>query len=301
MELIDVIVKNYDLDTITKVSKMELGSGNTFLIETGQNKYIVKTNERVDFINIYDRVQNELNLRNLVQSKIIRTNKNKVVTSEKVVLYEFIEGNCYSTLNDCQISNAIKYIKNYNAVLSTVPFSEYSLKSKNHWDKAKSVDFIISEFPKYLPQIHMDDEDKESIYDAIIILQRNKEKMAMQQKQLIHSDLGADNFVFRGDEVISIIDFTPEYNHEVYSLCQFIYWNYLWCNQNINKHEITGFLRTYSVQEAEDIEFFYLLLIKAILFRTIGPLLDLLNKKIKDLDGIKKRFMILNKLLTILN
>lgn len=303
MELHQIVVKNYDIGPILKIEKTENGSGNTYFIETNVEKYVAKINERVDFVKVYDKVQYELNKKNIIQSKIIRTKENNIITLEGLVLYEFIKGNNHKTLNKNQFKNAIKYTRKYNETLNTVPFSKEELKSKNNWDKASSLDFIINEFPYYLNELDIDVENKKNVNYAIKILSENKGKISEQKMQLVHSDLGADNFMFDKDKVISIIDFTPEYNHELYSLCQFIYWNYLWDNKNINKDEINEYLRFYNFDENKnfDIDIFYLLLIKAILFRIIGPLMDKIEKNIKNYDSLKKRFIILEDVLRLFN
>lgn len=302
MELHKIISENYSFKSIIEIKKTKNGSGNTYFVKTKREKYVAKINERIDFVNIYDKVQSILNQMNLLQSRIIKTNEGMLMTSEEIVLYEFIDGSNYKTLSKNQFENAIRYIRKYNEALKLLPFKNEEIDLKNHWDRARSIDFIINELPKYLRELEIDDEHKENIYAAINILSRNKGKMSDSNKQLIHSDLGADNFIFKGDQIISIIDFTPEHNNELYSICQFIYWNYLWNNSNINKDEINNCFNVYNFDGKIDIEtdFFYMLLINAVLYRIVGPLIDMLNKDIKDYNRLKKRFTILSKLLGIL-
>lgn len=301
MNLSQILVRNYNIEPIIKIEKTENGSGNTYFVESELGKYIAKTNERIDFVNIYDKVQLELNGNNILQSKIIRTNEDMVITEEGLVLYEFINGNNSKTLNEKQLINAIKYIAKYNEALRRVPFNEEEIEFKNHWDSARSIDFITNEFPNHLIEADIDIENKKNIYDAIEISSKNKEKMLKQNKQLIHSDLGPDNFMIKNDEIISIIDFTPEYNHELYSLCQFIYWNYLWDNQSINKEQINSYLRIYNNNDnqKDEITILYLLLIRTALYRIIGRLMEMLKKNIEDYTTLKRRFKILGELLRV--
>lgn len=302
MGLQEIIENNYSLEPIIKIKKTKNGSGNTYFIKTTGEKYIVKINERFDFVHIYDKVETKLNQMNLLQSRIIKTNQDLLMTSEGVVLYEFISGDNYTMLSKVQIENSIKYIRNYNKALSLVSFKNEELIIKNHWDQAKSITFIVNEFPNILSELELEIRDKKNIYDAINILSKNRDCMEMQYKQLIHSDLGADNFIFRNDQIISIIDFTPDYNHELYSLCQFIYWNYLWYNLTINRDEINYFFRVYNhgndLEIEEDIS--YLLLMYSALYRIVGPLLDLYNRNIKEYKGLEKRFFILEELIKLI-
>lgn len=301
MELHAIIEANYNLNSIMKIEKTKNGSGNAFLVETKNEKYIAKTNERADFLHIYEKVQNKLNQLNLLQSRIIKTNNSEVMTSEGIALYEFIDGDNYDKLSKMQCESAIKYINEYNKALSFVPFKKEELIIKNNWDKAKSIDFIVNEFPNILTELELEIQDKKNIYEVINILSKNREKMSKQKKQLVHSDLGADNFIYINNKVISIIDFTPEYNYELYSLCQFIYWDYLWYAPNINVCEIDNYLRVYNLSDI-DIEYniFYIILLNSALYRIVGPLLDMFDKNIKDYNGLKKRFSIIDELIKTL-
>ncbi len=299
MSLKETLVKNYNIGPIIEIKRTENGSGNTYFIECEQGKYIAKTNERIDFVNIYHKVQHELNENHILQSKIIRTNDDMVMTKEGLVLYEFLEGDNLKELNEKQLINAIKHMKKYNEALRKVPCTEDEIEFKNHWDSARSIDFMINEFPSSLAEASIDIKNKQNVYKAIEILSTNKEKITQQENQLIHVDLGPDNFMFKDNQVVSIIDFTPEYNHELYSLSQFIYWNYLWDNQHIHKEQINNYLRIYDINynQKDDMETFYLLLIRAALYRIIGPVMEMVKRNAEDYTRLKKRFRILGELL----
>ena len=299
MELYEIIRSNYDIEPIIKIEKTKNGSGNTYFIETIGEKYIAKVNERMDFVYVYDKVQNILKQMDFLQSSIIKSNNGEIMTSEGIVLYQVIDGENYTTLSKNQSKNAIKYIREYNKALRLVPFNNEELEIKNHWDKAKSMYFIINDFPNYLNALEIGIENKKNIYDVISILSNNMTKVIEAKKQLIHSDLGADNFIFKKDKVISVIDFTPEYNHELYSLCQFIYWNYLWNAENINIEAIDNYFRLYNFDDNfnTEKELFNLMLLNSALYRLAGPLIDSFNRSIKDYSRFKKRFFILSELL----
>jgi len=213
-KLHEIIEKNYNIGAIAKIEKTTNGSGNTYMIETNVGKYIAKVNERIDFVSIYNKVERALNSLGFIQSCIIKTTKNKIMASEGVVLYEYINGENHLVLSEAQSNNAIKYMKEYNKALKMVPFNKEEISVINYWDKARSLDFIIRELPTLTNKLQLEEIDRKNICETINILTNNKLALEKQGKQLIHSDLGADNFIFQGNEVISIIDFTPDNNHD---------------------------------------------------------------------------------------
>jgi Ser/Thr protein kinase RdoA (MazF antagonist) len=298
-KLHEIIEKNYNIGAIAKIEKTTNGSGNTYMIETNVGKYIAKVNERIDFVSIYNKVERALNSLGFIQSCIIKTTKNKIMASEGVVLYEYINGENHLVLSEAQSNNAIKYMKEYNKALKMVPFNKEEISVINYWDKARSLDFIIRELPTLTNKSQLEEIDRKNICETINILTNNKLALEKQGKQLIHSDLGADNFIFQGNEVISIIDFTPDNNHELYSLCQFIYWNYLWSANDFDIRKVNNYLSIYNSDGALDNEDkgFYLLLLNTALYRITGPLIDKHERGISDYSSLKKRFFILDKLL----
>jgi hypothetical protein len=104
-------------------------------------------------------------------------------------------------------------------------------------------------------------------------------------KQLIHGDLGADNFLMCGNMVTSIIDFTPQIASEIYGLCQFLYWNVLW------QEESTASLHTWAKVYSEEVdkETFDCCMLQAALYRVVGPLLNgvtTVNKRVQLLEVV---------------
>lgn len=264
------ITRNYNIEPIMATEKTSQGSGNTFYIDTQSEKYVAKFNERLDFTLIYDKIEPILTGLSCFQAKIIRTAKNELMTPQNVVLNSFLHGEVYETLTIPQIKNAVRYLRRFNSYLAKIPFIPSEIKELNNWDKAKSLDCLINEFDyRYFS---IEQSNITLIAKSIKILENNMDTLLAAPKQLIHSDLGPDNFIFKNDDVYSIIDFTPEYENELYSLCQFCYWNC--CGPSIEGEQLTNeLLKIYyqrDVLNAEK-ECFNMFMVKSALFRVAGP------------------------------
>jgi len=295
MGLEKIILLNYNITPI-HITKTQSGSGNTAIVKSEDATYLVKWNERADFVAIINRTQHFLNSVGIKQNKIIKTVNQELKTDDGIVLYEYCEGVQYKELNFSQIEHTIKYLKTYNDNLKKIVFKEDDIQVINYWDLAKSIDFMTNQFPKKLSLFELSYYQQELLLKAIEIIQINKETLS-KDRQLIHGDLGQDNILFKGDEVICFIDFTPEYNHELYSLCQFLYWNVLWLNQDVNEEGLNRYLSLYS--NNYNPELFHYLLLEACLFRLIGPMMELLNRGEKTVLQLNKRFMILKTILSL--
>ncbi len=279
MDLDKLLKKNYGIEAI-QIEKTHFGSGNTYYIKTMTDEFLAKFNNRKEFIAIYEKIEPLLTKENLKQSKIIKTKRSQN-SIDNFVLYEYIKGETHQKLTEIKLNNAIIYMKKYHTILKRFPFKQEDLPINTAWDKARLDDFIKT-----------DDSD---IRIGLEILTKQRELINVLPKQLIHSDLGPDNFLFIENEVESIIDFTPFYHHEYYALAQFLYWNYLWINPKINKEEIDQYLFIYQNEVTKSQQhLFYLLILQVAIYRIHGIILENSGK------SIQKRLIILKQVLNLI-
>lgn len=293
MNLTDII-QNYELGQVIHVEQALLGSGSTYFIQTPGKKYVAKTGQRQDFLKIYQKVQAHLNAKNILQGRLVRTRDNQLQTADGLAVYEYISGDCWKTLTAAQTDRAINYMYIYNQALKEVAFSETELETRNNWDRARSLEFLGRELPQLLTQAVPARLRQTVLSAARVIL--GKHQLLSASRQLIHGDPGPDNFLFHGDEVRCMLDFTPDYQHELYSLCQFVYWNNLWTARAIPGDLNRCLCQYYPEREGLDyIDLFSVLLLQAALYRVTGPLLDILEAGHENWAGLEKRVCILEE------
>lgn len=299
--LIQNVGNLYDIGSVISVEPTSRGSGSSYVVKTPSACYILKTAERADFTSIYAHAWPLLNENHLRAPRIIRTNSGALMAENRWVLYEFLPGDTLDALNAKQRASALRSMRSLLHALRGFPLS-HPIERVNHWDLAKSYGFIAHKFlPRYgepLPEsLHA------AINPAISHLRHFEPRYNALNKQLIHADLGPDNFLFSGDEVSAVIDFTPEYAPELYSLCHFVYWNDLWQVERITRGQIQAPLNEYCGQETPDLlcETFHFLFLQCTLFRAIGPLLDMLHQTPPNFDQVNKRIELVHSVTRLLD
>jgi len=296
VHLTDVLTEDFDIPSIVSISNTKNGSGNTYLVSTDAEQYIAKVNERVDFLRIYEKSYRALVCNGLRMSAIIKTKSNGLCTRDGVSLYEYLAGESHRVLDAPQTASAMRYVNKFNEVLRGGSFSPDEIETQNAWDIAKSVKFLSKSFLNdYLPQFT--GGGKAELTEAIAVLSENDDMLKARPCQLIHADLGADNFIFNGNDAVSIIDFTPEYANEWYSVCQFLYWNLFWQKENAAWAEIEPYLRVYSADYEKDM--ISLCLIKAAVYRLAAPITDAINNGTANRLKMGKRVDILKNMLAL--
>ena len=262
--------------TVIKITPTVKGSGSTFDVITDTGRFIAKYGVRPDYISIQRKAHPVLEQAGLKQARII-------FHDEQFTLYEWLDGDGNGTLTPERMHNSVLYISRYLEALKSVSVNETEIMRINAWDDAKSLDFLLDEFPNYAEYI-----TDPCLSAAVGHLYEHRQLIDRQPKQLVHGDLGADNFLFVGNDVGAIIDFTPEIVSDLYGLCQFLYWNVLW--QENNPSSLHKWADLYSSDI--DYEVLDLFMIQAALFRVVGPLLNgyiNLDKRIMLLESLLKK------------
>ncbi|EFM10659.1 hypothetical protein PaecuDRAFT_2571 [Paenibacillus curdlanolyticus YK9] len=277
-------------------------SGPCYQIVTAERSYVLKQVDRLDFLNAYQKAQTVLKNHGLIQGSIIPTKTNKLMTKSGYTLIEFVPGEAIETYTDEQFCSIIKHLYTYYQILREVPFAATEIEEVNNWDKLKSVAFMCRKVEEFLQTFELDERVRWLLKRAQLVLSEHVDYFNRAPKQLIHADLGPGNIVFCDHTIKTIIDFTPEYDNELYALAQFLYWTCLWdFSESASLARIRSTLTIYCdgdvPQEMPDGLFLYLL--KACMFRIMGPLLnDSQNGEI-NIHKLQKRMAALETLFTI--
>jgi Ser/Thr protein kinase RdoA (MazF antagonist) len=216
MDIQESLRKKYEIGQIVEVHEMSK-SNRCYLIVTEQSSYVYKNVDRLDFINVYHKVHTVLNKSGFIQAKVIPTKNHELMSADGYSLFEYISGDALEKYDDEQFKTVVKFLNGYNEILRQVPFEPDDIKQVNIWDKVKSVEFMCDSIESIIDQCLLDSKVQFLLRNSRNILLDNVNYFNNVQKQLIHSDLGPGNIVFKDNKIKSIIDFTPEYEHELYS------------------------------------------------------------------------------------
>ncbi len=292
MDIKKIIDKHYQIGLIKDTHKTVYGSGNTFVVVTDEGRYIAKLQNKVYEIALYDRVQNSLQMGSIKHPKIIHTVYGNLISPEGLVLFEYINGKTHRFFNGSLENKAIEAIYEYNQHLKMVSYNISEFSIDNDWDRIKYLNYICEESVKRIIELQIDASQKDILLECIDILSREMSQIQRLEKQIIHSDLGADNFIVENNEIKAIIDFTPDINNELYSVAQFVYWNYLWRTDQPKRSSINKYLEQYYKNNKRKCNYhdFHLLLLNASVYRILGPMFQISESEEKDYSVLIKRF-----------
>lgn len=294
MNLKLTIDKYYQIGLIIDIQKTEYGSGSTYIVESESGRFIAKLMNKEYEIILYDRIQNNLKHAGIKQPQVIQTVNGNLISLDGLVLFEYIDGESYRFVNDSAELKVIEAIYEYNQQLKNVSYCTSEFEIENDWDRIRSLDYICNKANERIIGLKIDQVWENILFEAIGILRGEKEYLNELDRQIIHSDLGADNFILKDNEVLAVIDFTPDINNELLALAHFVYWNYLWRTTQPQKSSIDFYLEQYYKREVKEKYHndFYLLLLNASVYRILGPLFEISKSDKKDYSRLSKRFEI---------
>lgn len=303
MDALETVTSSFDVDTILGVSVLPGGSADCYLVCTVSGSYVLKQTGRADFLQVINRMAQTMNEQGYRQARVIRTKSGCLLTAEGYALLEFIPGEVPDTLSDAQSGAVLQYLGGFNRALSTVAVASNELQNGSVWDKAKSLDFLCQELASSEGLKALDAAGASLLLRANAALCQQAARLERVPKQLVHSDLGPGNIVFQGPDVYSIIDFTPEYEHPLYSLAQFLYWTRFHPQGNTTSAGLRSALTIYYHGDeklaGQDLNLLLLYLLKASLFRVVGPLLQMQEAGTVNPQRLHKRLAVLRTVLEL--
>lgn len=294
------ILSEFDLGEYANHLPLDEKSANR--LNTSKDSYFIKKCSDLDALLLYQNVEKHLNANGIRQARLYASLSDEWMSSDGYAVFEFLEGQVPSVLNDRQLESLTCYLVKYNTALRDIQIPDSVMNLDNPWKKADSLVYLLTEAQSIIEAQRLDGVIQDVLNDALDVLAAGKEMLDQAPKQLIHGDIGSGNIVYDGDDIVALIDFTPQCGHELYSLCDFFYWTFLRFNDGqLNHFGIQKTLSLY-VQESQlqesDPTLFYLLFVKAATFRLVGPILSTIeNEKSYPEKALKTRARLLKTVL----
>lgn len=198
-------------------------------LTTDAGRFVLKPAKNHAMSALYSEVERVLNADGVRQARIFRTPDGSLISTSGYSVYEFVEG----TTGDClsmtaaRLGSAMGYMAVYNASLARLDTPAAVTALDDPWNQAASLRYVVDELPERIDDLNLGSSTRAILARCIAFLRERRESVD-KGIQLVHGDIGPDNILFAGEDVVTIIDFSPHCASELYSLCQFFYWQFLW-------------------------------------------------------------------------
>lgn len=181
---------------------------------------------------LYEQVAARLAQAGLRQAMPVRTAAGALVGTSGLVVQEFLPGTASLSPTPAQALSTMRHIGAYHSVLATISFpaAEPTL-----WTRVAEPRYLLAE----LPGRRLGD----AVLTALDHLAGALPRIGELPRQLAHGDIGPDNVLMDGDDVVAVIDFTPVHQPVLFAVATAIYWYQVHGHHDLDAAAIGACLR----------------------------------------------------------
>ncbi len=183
------------------------GSPAVWKVVTSEGAFVLKRADRIAAVELQATVAGLLNAVGVRQARVLPTKSGSLVTTSGYVLLEFLPCSVQIDPTPTQVRATMRHVGTYHLALRQVA-AGHRPDDSSLWVRVADPDFLVTALPELLA--HHGLTCTETV-TAIDYLDRLRGDLAALPRQLAHGDIGPDNVLMNGDEVVSLIDFTPHW------------------------------------------------------------------------------------------
>lgn len=268
----DQIQRYYDVGRVHSIAQTD--HNGVWMLDTTHGRFVAKLGQREDHLRLHFQAQQALQDHGLHCNHVVPTAEDALLTPKGLAIFTWVPGESIQALDASRCDAVFTYLPAYFRALAAVPCVEGDFCRRNGWDDAQSLDYLLKQFPLQLADMPLTEVDRAVLAGAVDRLRIEQIRLQTLQRQLIHADLGPDNFLFDGSQVTAVIDFTPAYDCPLYAVAQFVYWNDLYPNPCTPRNVLLERLHAFAPGAWSD-GLMMAMLLRATLYRAAGPLLEM--------------------------
>jgi Ser/Thr protein kinase RdoA (MazF antagonist) len=248
------LLREYDLGALIGTTPLSGGSTEVLRVQTERGCFVLKPAYCRPDVELQARTAGYLSDRGFRQALVIPTRSGSVVSDTGHFLQQFLPGNVALTPTERQISAAMRYIGAYHRELADLPGPSTPVANlpgpstpvanlpgpstpvanlpgpstplaDSVWQRVADPGYLVRTLPALLARHGLGGRDELAALDA---LERARPRLAELPAQLVHGDIGPDNVLMDGDEVVSIIDFTPHFESALLAAGTALYWYHVY-------------------------------------------------------------------------
>ena len=214
----------YDVGELTSVAPVPAGSRSACKLTTTRGSYLLKPAYRAADVELQARIAPVLTARGIRQPLVVPTAAGGLMTCSGFVLLEWLPGAVALEPAARQVTAAMRHVGAFHAELGRLA-PAYRADPDSVWSECADPGFLIAELPRLLARHDLGDAGTVA---AIGLLQRFAAGLAALPRQVVHGDIGPDNVLMDGTEVVALIDFTPHWEPVLFAASSALYWYHVY-------------------------------------------------------------------------
>ena len=218
------IAAEFGLGSVAEVSPLAGARSTAIRLTTSDGVFVVKPLQETDDPELAEEVAVALNKAGLRSPQPLRSVAGRLVSDSGHGVTEFLPGQVYLSPTKAQASATMRYLADYHAVLADVPVPSALMTSDTLWTRVTSPEYLLQQLPELFGRFGPRNGALRLVEAALGQVETSLPLMRSLDRQLVHGDVGPDNVLMDGDEVVALIDFTPHYQPVLFAVATAAYW-----------------------------------------------------------------------------
>ncbi len=233
------IAAEFGLGRPVSVRPLAGGRAGIARLDTARGTFVVKPSYPSDDLELLEQVAAALGLAGLRQAQLLRSKAGSLRSRTGHYVQEFLPGQVSPQPTAEQTAAVMRYLADYHAALAALPLPPSWRAADTIWTQVASADYLVLVLPGLLQRFGFADQTG----SAVAALRDAAPAMAALPRQLVHSDIGPDNVLMQGTEVVAVIDFTPMYQPALFAVATAVYWYQVYGRSELDCEAIWSSLR----------------------------------------------------------
>ncbi len=210
------VAREFSLGAVADSSPLAGGGADVVALRTSLGAFVVKRPWNVSDVELYAVVERRLNAGGIRQARQLAAPGGSHVSTSGHAVQELLPGRIAVPPTPAQTGNFLCHLRTFDEALASVAVPPWLAERDTIWTRVTRIDYLLGTLPSLL-------ESPRQLAPVFAMLESASGSLEAQPKQLVHGDLGPDNVLVEGDEVVAIIDFTPFHDTVLLGLASAVY------------------------------------------------------------------------------
>lgn len=242
------IAAEFGLGPLLAARPLAGGRAEVARLTTTRGEFIVKPAESPFRVRLQESVALTLNQAGVRQARLRRTPAGSLTGGTGHTVQEFLPGQICLRPAPAQTAAAMRHAGVYHTALAQVPVPAALRAETTVFTRVVSPGYLIEMLPGLLRQPGAPDDGEHAIERALGLLAMSLPRLRRLPRQLVHGDIGPDNVLMDGDEVVAVIDFTPFAEPVLFAAATAVYWYHVHGRSGVDGSAIRESLAAFGQQ-----------------------------------------------------
>lgn len=233
------IAAEFDLGQPLATTQLAGGRPDVKRLTAERGTFVVKPASGNAAADLYEQAARVLSAAGIRQAQLLRTTTGSLVSEDGYTVQEFLPGRICLQPTKRQTAATMRHVGAYHAALEQVPVPAGLLAAETVWDRVTSAEYLVEALPGLLRGYGpAGDAGRRTVIGLLGQVELGLPQMRALPRQLVHGDIGPDNVLMDGDDVIAIIDFTPFFQPVLFAVATAVYWYHVHGHRHLDADAI---------------------------------------------------------------